>query len=80
MLCVPAPRGVVRLDLADVAARGGVSLLITCSVGDCGSCEIEQVLENGDRWIVRPCIMPVPEPEETADNTVTYLTYPDFTV
>ena len=59
-----------------VAERAKVDILINCAIGDCGSCEIERLHENGDRRLVRACICPVPEPEEGSD-TVTYETYPD---
>lgn len=61
----------------DVAARARVDVLVNCAIGDCGSCEIEHVAENGDRRIVRACVAPVPEPEDGAGEVVTYLTYPD---
>lgn len=64
--------------MTDVAKRAKVDLLITCGEGDCGSCEIEQMFLDGEKRIVRPCCIPVVEPEAGADDTVTFLTYPDF--
>jgi hypothetical protein len=60
--------------LTDVAARAGVDLLVTCSTGECGSCEIEHVdPKSGERRIVRPCIAAVP----SGHDTLVYETYPE---
>jgi ferredoxin len=59
--------------LANVAERAKVDLLVTCSTGECGSCEIEQVdEESGERRIIRPCIAAVP----SGQDRLLYVTYP----
>lgn len=60
--------------LADVASRAKVDLLITCSIGDCGSCEIEEVdEESGEKRVILSCLTAVP-----SKPSVTYQTYPDL--
>lgn len=59
--------------LQDVASRANIDLSITCSVGDCGSCEIEEFDEKtGQKTIILSCMTAVP-----SKASVTYMTYPD---
>jgi hypothetical protein len=48
-------------SLAEAAEAAGVEVLYMCSIGECGSCEIEVVDEvTGGKRILRTCIAKVP--------------------